>query len=615
MFKRAKITALLVAAASVISIIPASAATSVKTKDGKFDSAVAYNGRYIYEGYKDDGSNSVYVSDNSKDTEVDKADDYDDYNVKYGDKYVIARESDSENYLVDISSGKIDTGTTVEDKQEDAANSLKRTLKNTDRYGKNVSVDKSNLERIGQKQFGDVWYKYTATPGSDAENHDNVTSDGKFIGFVNNSGTYVDASSKANLRVISGGKTVNIDEFGKANNDVTAELISMNVIAQDNDYIYTLTEVGVSGGSTSGSEDHQTFVQKISKSRSGNKDGADLPKSVDSYMLTDGFKDEDSDKAVNLITSSSLSSSDSIYSVKKGTLYLTQKTASDEIKVTKFSMEKNKVALDGGSDKLDVYLVKAADDEKHDITSGSSPCIDVDGNVWGINKGKIFKFNGLTPSDIYTCETSLNRLDVYNENNFVAWSTSNEIYAAVVNGKAASGTSDNNNNNNGNNSNNNNNNNNNNNSSNNNGSGTNNNGTSNVVPSGWVKQGGYWYFYYSDGSKRTGWYYELGNWYYFYGNGQMATAFINLNGAYYYLNPNSDGNQGAMKVGWQKINGYWYYFNPVSDSYGYEGMMAKSGWRCIGGVWYYFWSDGTMAANTRVNGYYVNSSGAWVPGV
>ena len=58
-----------------------------------------------------------------------------------------------------------------------------------------------------------------------------------------------------------------------------------------------------------------------------------------------------------------------------------------------------------------------------------------------------------------------------------------------------------------------------------------------------------------------------------------------------------------------------YYFNPVSDSYGYEGMMAKSGWRCIGGVWYYFWSDGTMAANTRVNGYYVNSSGAWVPGV
>ncbi len=278
-------------------------------------------------------------------------------------------------------------------------------------------------------------------------------------------------------------------------------------------------------------------------------------------------------------------------------------------------MEKNKVALDGGSDKLDVYLVKAADDEKHDITSGSSPCIDVDGNVWGINKGKIFKFNGLTPSDIYTCDTSLNRLDVYNENNFVAWSTSNEIYAAVVNGKAASGTSDNNNNNNGNNSNNNNNNNNNNNSSNNNGSGTNNNGTSNVVPSGWVKQGGYWYFYYSDGSKRTGWYYELGNWYYFYGNGQMATAFINLNGAYYYLNPNSDGNQGAMKVGWQKINGYWYYFNPVSDSYGYEGMMAKSGWRCIGGVWYYFWSDGTMAANTRVNGYYVNSSGAWVPGV
>ncbi|GAA0076654.1 hypothetical protein UT300005_10320 [Clostridium sp. CTA-5] len=130
-----------------------------------------------------------------------------------------------------------------------------------------------------------------------------------------------------------------------------------------------------------------------------------------------------------------------------------------------------------------------------------------------------------------------------------------------------------------------------------------------TVESGWHKEGDYWYWLWSDGTKRNGWYEENGNWFYFYGNGQMATGFINLNGAIYYLNPNSDGYQGAMKTGWNKINGYWYYFNPLSD--GYKGLMAR-GWLQEGGNWYYFYYDGTMAANTTINGYYVNSSGAWV---
>ncbi|GAA0076655.1 hypothetical protein UT300005_10330 [Clostridium sp. CTA-5] len=130
-----------------------------------------------------------------------------------------------------------------------------------------------------------------------------------------------------------------------------------------------------------------------------------------------------------------------------------------------------------------------------------------------------------------------------------------------------------------------------------------------IVQQGWHKDGDYWYWLWSDGTKRNGWYEENGNWFYFYGNGQMATGFINLNGAIYYLNPNSDGYQGAMKTGWNKINGYWYYFNPLSD--GYKGLMAR-GWLQEGGNWYYFYYDGTMAANTTINGYYVNSSGAWV---
>lgn len=59
------------------------------------------------------------------------------------------------------------------------------------------------------------------------------------------------------------------------------------------------------------------------------------------------------------------------------------------------------------------------------------------------------------------------------------------------------------------------------------------------------------------------------------------------------------------------MNGAWYYFNKRSDG-GVEGLMKK-GWQKINGTWYYFYpSDGKMAHNTRINGYYLNSSGAWV---
>ena len=89
----------------------------------------------------------------------------------------------------------------------------------------------------------------------------------------------------------------------------------------------------------------------------------------------------------------------------------------------------------------------------------------------------------------------------------------------------------------------------------------------------------------------------------------MATEFTGLGGgAIYYLKPKSDG-RAVMVTGWQKINGDWYYFNPNSD--GFKGIM-KRGWIYDGANWYYLYSTGEMAHNTTIDGYYVNSSGAWV---
>ncbi|BCZ45591.1 hypothetical protein psyc5s11_16580 [Clostridium gelidum] len=131
-----------------------------------------------------------------------------------------------------------------------------------------------------------------------------------------------------------------------------------------------------------------------------------------------------------------------------------------------------------------------------------------------------------------------------------------------------------------------------------------------TVQQGWHKDGNYWNWLWSDGSKRNGWYNEGENWYYFYGNGQMATGFIDLGGGFkYYLKPNSGDGKAVMAIGGEYIAGDWYYFNSASN--GYKGAM-KRGWIYDGGNWYYFYSSGQMAHNTTIDGYYVNSSGAWV---
>jgi len=52
-----------------------------------------------------------------------------------------------------------------------------------------------------------------------------------------------------------------------------------------------------------------------------------------------------------------------------------------------------------------------------------------------------------------------------------------------------------------------------------------------------------------------------------------------------------------------KLNstGWWYT----------EGNTWSTGWRYINENWYYFYSDGYMAHDTTIGGYYLNSSGAW----
>jgi len=120
MFKRAnKITALLVAAVSAMSIVPAMAADSttskLETKDGTMENVVAFqDGKYVYQGYKsDDDDDAVYYNGGDKDKALDDLSDAT-LNSAYADKYAFANDG-SDQYLVDLTSGDVTDDTTPVD--------------------------------------------------------------------------------------------------------------------------------------------------------------------------------------------------------------------------------------------------------------------------------------------------------------------------------------------------------------------------------------------------------------------------------------------------------------------------------------------------------------------
>ena len=108
-----------------------------------------------------------------------------------------------------------------------------------------------------------------------------------------------------------------------------------------------------------------------------------------------------------------------------------------------------------------------------------------------------------------------------------------------------------------------------------------------VPVGGWVLDGVYGgpYWYYLDPATKimkTGWLADGGSWYYLHGNGVMA-------------------------IGWVRDGGSWYYLSA-------SGKMA-TGWVKDGGTWYYLGPDGAMFTGTHViNGrtYVFGDSGAWV---
>ena len=129
-------------------------------------------------------------------------------------------------------------------------------------------------------------------------------------------------------------------------------------------------------------------------------------------------------------------------------------------------------------------------------------------------------------------------------------------------------------------------------------------GPSGYMATGFLKRtNGEWVYADSDGALVSGWVKDGGQWYYLDpASHVMATGWVADGGSWYYL----PGN-GAMAIGWVKDGGTWYFLNA-------SGKMA-TGWIKDRGTWYYLAPSGAMLTGTHViNGrtYVFDDSGAWV---
>ena len=120
----------------------------------------------------------------------------------------------------------------------------------------------------------------------------------------------------------------------------------------------------------------------------------------------------------------------------------------------------------------------------------------------------------------------------------------------------------------------------------------------------WLPLDGKWYYFGTDGWMKRGWQWVGNNCYFFYDDGSMAVDTW-IDG--YYVDGTGvwvQNLQGAVETGWVDYgNGQWAYLQE-------DGSWAY-GWKEIDGEWFYFDNEGWMAADTWIDGYYVNASGVW----
>lgn len=154
--------------------------------------------------------------------------------------------------------------------------------------------------------------------------------------------------------------------------------------------------------------------------------------------------------------------------------------------------------------------------------------------------------------------------------------------------------------------------------------------TTQIPKTGWVKEGGYWYYYQGGVMVKSNWAQDSSNkWFWLGADGKMVTnKWVKVSSVWYYFGADGamiangwakdskgwrylDGNGKIVKSKWIKSSGKWYYIKS-------NGVMAENEWVYYNNVWYYLKENGAMAENEWIKWkggwYYLKAGGAMVTG-
>lgn len=108
--------------------------------------------------------------------------------------------------------------------------------------------------------------------------------------------------------------------------------------------------------------------------------------------------------------------------------------------------------------------------------------------------------------------------------------------------------------------------------------------------------------------------------YRYYKDGKALTGKQTINGMVYFFD-----ESGVLQTGWVKDGNSWRYYDGAKAHKGWlhlkadgeekiyylnkEALLETGKWVKINGKWYYFYSDGTLAVNTQIDGYEIDSKG------
>lgn len=108
--------------------------------------------------------------------------------------------------------------------------------------------------------------------------------------------------------------------------------------------------------------------------------------------------------------------------------------------------------------------------------------------------------------------------------------------------------------------------------------------------------------------------------YHCYKDGKAMTGKQTINGMVYFFD-----ESGVLQTGWVKDGNRWRYYDGAKAHKGWlhlktdgeekiyylnkKGLLESGKWVKIDGKWYYFYPDGTLAVNTKIDGYEIDSKG------